>query len=180
MKNKIITIIIISLLAIFIFGVYSKYVDSARVRTGHEPKLIIKITSDNGNKITYWGLGYKVIRYPSVSPNEPYKNNKGVKMGSWFMTYKIPNKDTKYVIKEIRDLTKSMLTFSCAEALDKFYEDENYQYFYNCLKSKYIIVIYEDNSEETVKEALKKEHIKISDLDTYKIDYLKYEKEKEK
>ena len=69
-----------------------------------------------------------------------------------------------------------MISFSCAEALDKFYEDENYEYYYNCLKSKYIVVIYEDNSEETVKDALKKGHIKISDLDNYKIDYIKYEK----
>lgn len=176
MKKKTITIIIITLSILFIFGIYSKYVDSARVRTGHEPKLTIKIVSNDGDKITYWGLGYKVIRYPSVSPNEPYKNNKGVKMGSWFMNYKIPNDNTKYVIKEIKDSTKNMISFLCAEALDKFYEDENYEYYYNCLKSKYIVVIYEDNSEETVKDALKKGHIKISDLDNYKIDYIKYEK----
>lgn len=176
MKKKILIITIISLSILFIFGIYSKYVDSARVRTGHEPKLTIKIISENGNKVTYWGLGYKVIRYPSVSPNEPYKNNRGVKMGSWFMTYKIPNENTKLIIKEIKDLTKNMLSFSCAEALDKFYEDDHYEYFYDCLKSKYIVVIYEDNSEETVKEALKQGHIKISDLDKYNIDYIKYEK----
>ena len=176
MKKKILIITIISLSILFIFGIYSKYVDSARVRTGHEPKLTIKIISENGNKVTYWGLGYKVIRYPSVSPNEPYKNNRGVKMGSWFMTYKIPNENTKLIIKEIKDLTKNILSFSCAEALDKFYEDDYYEYFYDCLKSKYIVVIYEDNSEETVKEALKQGHIKISDLDKYNIDYIKYEK----
>ena len=176
MKKKTITIIIITLSILFIFGIYSKYVDSARVRTGHEPKLTIKMVSNNGYKITYWGLGYKVIRYPSVSPNEPYKNNRGVKMGSWFMTYKIPNDNDNFVIKQIKDLTKTMISFSCAEALDKFYEDDTYEYYYNCLKSKYIVVIYEDNSEETVKDALKKGHIKISDLDNYKIDYIKYEK----
>lgn len=176
MKKKTITVIIITLSILFIFGIYSKYVDSARVRTGHEPKLTIKIVSNNGDKITYWGLGYKVIRYPSVSPKEPYKNNRGVKMGSWFMNYKIPNDNDNLVIKEIKDLTKNMISFSCAEALDKFYEDDNYEYYYNCLKSKYIVVIYEDNSEETVKDALKKGHIKISDLDNYKIDYIKYEK----
>lgn len=176
MKNKIIisTTIVLSLL--FIFGIYSNYVDSARVRTGHEPKLTIKIVSEDGNKVTYWGLSYKVIRYPSVSPNEPYENNRGVKFGSWFMTYKIPDDNTNLVIKEIKDKTKTMLTFSCAEALDGFYEDENYEYYYNCLKSKYIIVTYTDGSEETVQEALKKGHIRISDLDEYDIEYIKYEK----
>ena len=180
MKKKIIIITMLLLLILFVFGIFFKYVDTARVRTGHEPKLTIKLISKNGNKVTYWGLGYKVIRYPSVSPDEPYKNNRGVKMGTWFMNYKIPNENTKYVIKEIKDLTKNMLIFSCAEAIDKFYEDENYEYYYDCLKSKYIIVIYEDNSEEIVKDALKKGHIKISDLDRYQIDYIKYEKKKER
>ena len=42
--------------------------------------------------MTYWGLGYKVIRYVGVSPNEPYENNIGVKMGSWFMRYELEQK----------------------------------------------------------------------------------------
>ena len=174
MKKKFIIVAFIIILVVA--GLVTSYIDSARVRNGVEPKYTIKIIRDDGNKVTYWGLGYKVIRYPSVSPNEPYKNNRGVKMGSWFMKYKIPNENTKLIIKEIKDLTKNMLSFSCAEALDKFYEDDHYEYFYDCLKSKYIVVIYEDNSEETVKEALKQGHIKISDLDKYNIDYIKYEK----
>ena len=55
-------------------------------------KYTIKFVTDNGSKVTYWGLGYKVIRYTSVSPNEPYKNNIGVKYGSWFMKYELPEK----------------------------------------------------------------------------------------
>ena len=39
-------------------------------------------------------LGYKVIRYVSVSPNEPYKNNIGVKYGNWFMKYDLEEKET--------------------------------------------------------------------------------------
>ena len=62
--------------------------------TGHEPKCCIKIVSYDGSKVTYWGLGYKVIRYVGVSPNEPYENNIGVKMGSWFMKYELPKPDS--------------------------------------------------------------------------------------
>lgn len=172
MKRKYI-IILISIILIFSLSIISNYYDSARVRTNHEPKLVIKIVSNDVRKITYWGLGYKVIRYPSVSPNEPYKNNQGVKMGSWFMNYKLPNNSKNLVIQRIIDKTKSMITFSCAETLDEFYEDKNYKYYYNCLKSKYVIVEYTDGSEETVKEALKNNHIQISDLDQYNIDYVK-------
>ena len=89
MKKKNLIIIGIISLILVITGLVTSYIDNARVRNSIEPKYTIKITTDGGNKVTYWGLGYKVIRYPSVSPNEPYKNNLGVKMGSWFMNYKL-------------------------------------------------------------------------------------------
>jgi len=90
MKNKkvfIIGTIIIGILLVLTF--ITNYIDKGRVSTGHEPKFTIKIATEGGNKITYWGLGYKVVRYPSVSINEPFKNSLGTKMGSWFMNYKL-------------------------------------------------------------------------------------------
>lgn len=87
-KNVLIICIIIAVILVVLTFI-TNYIDKSRVSTGHEPKFTIKIVSDGGNKVTYWGLGYKVVRYPSVSPNEPYKNNLGVKMGSWFMKYEL-------------------------------------------------------------------------------------------
>lgn len=84
MKKKIISVVIILILFL---ALYTHYIDSARVRNSIEPKFTIKLVSEGGNKVTYWGLGYKVVRYPKVSPNEPYKNNRSVKYGSWFMKY---------------------------------------------------------------------------------------------
>lgn len=85
---KRIFIIIGIILVILVFaGLVTSYLDSARVRNGIEPKFTIKIASVDGNKVTYWGLGYKIVLYPSVSPTEPYKNNRGVKYGNWFMKY---------------------------------------------------------------------------------------------
>ena len=96
----IITAIIITLLVTI--GLITSYIDMARVRNSVEPKYTIKIITDGGNKVTYWGLGYKVVRYPSVSPNEPYKNNKGVKFGSWFMKYELEEEKeyAKHLTKE--------------------------------------------------------------------------------
>lgn len=91
MKKKVLIYIGIILGVLVIAGLITSYKDSARVRTGIEPKYTIKISNADGSKITYWGLGYKVIRYTSVSPNEPYKNNRGVKYGSWFMKYEKPH-----------------------------------------------------------------------------------------
>ena len=90
MKKNWLIITISVLVILFIASLITKYIDTANVSTGHEPECCIKIVSQDGNKVTYWGLGYKVVRYVGVSPNEPYKNNIGVKMGSWFMKYENP------------------------------------------------------------------------------------------
>lgn len=115
MKKKIGIGIGVCLLILVIVGIITNYVDSANVTTGHEPKYCIKIVSEDGSKITYWGLGYKVIRYVRVSPNEPYKNNVGVKMGSWFMKYELPldnekNHKKDINIKELDDFYNLELT----------------------------------------------------------------------
>ena len=91
MKKKIFIILGIVVVLLVTAALVTHYADSARVRNSVEPVHTIKIVSTDGNMVTYWGLGYKVIRYPSVSPNEPYKNNRGVKYGSWFMDYKSPD-----------------------------------------------------------------------------------------
>lgn len=90
MKKKICIGVGIILLILIVSGIITNYVDGGRVGTGHEPKYCIKVVNYDGSKVTYWGLGYKVIRYVGVSPNEPYENNIGVKMGSWFMKYELP------------------------------------------------------------------------------------------
>ena len=87
MKKKGLIMTISVLLILIIVSFITKYIDTANVTTGHEPECCIKIVSKDGSKVTYWGLGYKVVRYVGVSPDEPYKNNIGVKMGSWFMKY---------------------------------------------------------------------------------------------
>ena len=91
MKKKFINAVFIMILVVA--GLVTSYIDSARVRNGVEPKFAIKIASYDGNKITYWGLGYKVIRYPAVSPKESFKSSLGVKYGSWFMKYELSNYD---------------------------------------------------------------------------------------
>lgn len=105
MKKKKIIIITSILLIIILASLITAYIDGGRVSTGHEPICTIKLTNKDKNKITYWGLGYKVIRYTSTSIDEPYKNNRGVKMGSWFMKYELVSN-----INNIDDFYKTPLT----------------------------------------------------------------------
>lgn len=58
----------------------------------------------------------------------------------------------------------------------KFYEDENYEYFYPNQKNQYVKVYYSDGGVETVEEALKNGRISMELLDKYEIEYLKKEK----
>ena len=112
MKKKIGISIGILVIVLIVAGIITNYSDSARVTTGHEPKCCIKVVSNDGSKVTYWGLGYKVVRYVGVSPNEPYESNIGVKMGNWFMKYELPKADIieieyegqKITITDIKDI----------------------------------------------------------------------------
>ena len=45
-------------LILVIVGIITNYVDSANVTTGHESRYCIRLVSEDGSKITYWGLGY--------------------------------------------------------------------------------------------------------------------------
>ena len=113
MKKKIGIGIGIVVILLIISGIITNYADGGRVATGHEPKYCIKIVSNDGSKVTYWGLGYKVIRYVGVSPNEPYESNIAVKMGSWFMKYELPEYNVIKIeyegqtitITDIKDIT---------------------------------------------------------------------------
>lgn len=73
---------------------------------------------------------------------------------------------------EIIDMTK-IEDIVCADALQKFYADAEYNYFYSCIKSEYVIVKYSDGSKKTVEEALKIGDITIEDLDKFEIEYYK-------
>ena len=71
------------------------------------------------------------------------------------------------------DRTKKKLNFTCAEALQSFYEDEKYIYYWECMKGSYMVVEYDDGFEETISDALKQGHINIGDLDKFEIVYIK-------
>ena len=111
MKKKSFIVIGIFLILLIIFGIITSYVDGGRVTTGHEPKYCIKVVNNNRNKVTYWGLGYKVIRYVGVSPKEPYESNIGVKMGSWIMKYELPESNVIEIEYEGQMINKWCLLY---------------------------------------------------------------------
>lgn len=113
MKKKTFIILPIVVVLLVTASLVTSYIDSARVRNSVEPKCTIKIVSEDGSKVTYWGLGYKVVRYVGVSPDEPYENSIGVKMGSWFMNYEKPTN----VILDVKSFGTNN-TFQISEKVD--------------------------------------------------------------
>ena len=98
-KKIIFIISVVTILVVFIASLFANYYDTARVTTGHEPKLVIETYSEKHDAVIYWGLGYKVVRYVSISPNEPYENSIEVKKGSWFMPYEKTDYDDIFIKK---------------------------------------------------------------------------------
>ncbi len=58
----------------------------------------------------------------------------------------------------------------------KFYEDEDYEYFYPNQKTKIVTVYFKDGTIMTAEQALKEGKIKIDLLDEYSVQYFKKEK----
>ena len=77
-------------------------------------------------------------------------------------------------VMDIKNTSKS--DDVCADALEEFYQDDKYKYSFPCMMSSKIIVYFNDGTQEYVRDALNKKDITISDLDKYKIKYLKEEK----
>ena len=146
MKKRVLIVIGIVLTLLFVVGLLTSYIDMARVRNSMEPKYTIKIVSDGGNKVTYWGLGYKVVRYTSVSPNEPYKNNLGVKYGSWFMKYELDRTiEAKITLEDVN--TKIQEYFGKEKV-----NETNLVYNYVDNENNFVIVGLIDNSDKKQEE----------------------------
>ena len=93
------------------------------------------------------------------------------------MGWKISYADSNDAVKSIVDETKNK-DITTAEALEKFYENAIYDYYFSSIKSEYIIVTFKDGTKTTVTDALSKGQISLSDLDYFNIDYIKEPKVK--
>lgn len=79
--------------------------------------------------------------------------------------------DTTNFVVSICDRTKE-LNIGCNQAGEKIYEDENNEYFFNEIKSHYIVVTYNNGNSEDVVTALNAGRVAIADLDEFGIEYI--------
>ena len=76
---------------------------------------------------------------------------------------------TRFII-EIRDRAEEE-QLVCAEAEELFYEDETNRYYFNVIKSHYIMVTYNNGNSEDIVTALNAGRATIADLDEFDIEY---------
>ena len=67
-------------------------------------------------------------------------------------------------------------TYSCGNTAEKFYEDDNYTYYFPCQKSSSIYVKYANGNKELVTSALENNKVTIKQLEDAGMKFFKYEK----
>lgn len=168
MKGLILMVVVSKILKIFLKAILVLFIlfiiDIFCIFTINRPLFAYKVNNEN----LYKGIFYNVYNCDEYS--KPQIKMKGSKFSCSFN-----NKNLKE-IKEIVDKSKTVEDFACAQALEKFYEDDTYIYYWSCIKNSYIIVKYNNGQEEYVSDALNNGDITINDLDLYNIKYIKQEK----
>ncbi len=172
-KNKMrnMVIIIVAFLTLFIIGDTMLALIFKR-----SPLLSWKTSYLNGDSYVDKGLimdSFYCINDDVVTFKQTFKLS-GFKCPS----NKEKNKINKYVVN-IEDTSKTKSDFKCSNATELFYEDDSYEYYFECINSSYVIVTYYNDKKENVKQALENGKVTIKDLDEYNIKYIKKEKTKE-
>lgn len=76
-------------------------------------------------------------------------------------------------VESIIDLTIKDEDFKCEGNKEVLFQDSTNVYYFDCPKSTYVKVYYEDGSSDNIKTAIGKGLVSISDLDKFEIKYLK-------
>lgn len=100
-----------------------------------------------------------------------------------YFALKVDNSDILEKIEETNEpklLDYTMMSnghmYKVLDGEYKFYEDENYEYYYPTQKTKFVEAWFKDGNVMTVEEALKSGKMTVDLLDEYEIEYIKKEK----
>ena len=123
-KNKIILVILITSFLIFIFNFL---IDYNRIKKNLNPLFMVQI-SENKNNYTYIGLGYKMKKVVSTSPNEPLNMSQNIKFGFWILSWDIKVFNTKpynlWVINNENRILTAIGSYCITDTLDKYKSSE--------------------------------------------------------
>lgn len=67
-------------------------------------------------------------------------------------------------------------TYTCAQVIEKFYEDDEYEYFFSCAQSNSTFVKLSDGNKMLVVTALEEGKVTIKELEEAGLDFYKRKK----
>jgi hypothetical protein len=128
----------------------------------------------------YWGkpdyeaFGFfgDIYHVPDTFENIVFRYNESEIVSAVEIEYRNEVPGDALFIVEIRDREKEE-HLDCAEAEELFFEDDEYEYYFNVIKSHYVIVTYNDANSEDIITALNSGRATIADLDEFDIEYTK-------
>ena len=136
----------------------------------------ISLDAENKDSYTDLSAGDEIVVYHDGNVMETDPLMVGTVYAITLKTPAEPKEDmseipggTRFII-EIRDRTEEE-QLACAEAEELFYEDETNRYYFNVIKSHYIMVTYNNSNSEDIAAALNAGRATIADLDEFGIEY---------
>ena len=157
------------ILVIVVMIVSTIFIDFISLHTMNKPFFVI-----DGTNTKYTGLFFDTYNCPENSWF--VFKSKFTKFSCAVELDDKKSNENKLEIKSIQDESIGRTDLVFAQALEKFYEDDNFEYFYSCIKSSYVTVTYTNGTKETVKDALANGNITIQDVNKYGIKYYKERK----
>lgn len=136
----------------------------------------VSLNVENKDSVTSFNIGDEVVVYYDGNVAESYPMQINTVYAITLKTPAGKTEDlseipggTRFII-EIRDRAEEE-HLVCDEAEELFYEDETTEYYFNVIKSHYIIVTYNDCSSEDIVTALNAGRATIADLEKFGIEY---------
>lgn len=137
----------------------------------------IKSVKDDGGTIVYNALTYKIIDWheENITYESGYKTGRDIyyfpknfRSVDYYKELADGERERNFGISRIIDNSKE-----CAIGAEKelFYKEENIEYYFNCEKSMYIEVVFNDKTTMLLQDALLGNYIKVSSLSGYNIEY---------
>lgn len=119
------------ILAVFIFlgllFISTFAIDYNRIKKNQDPIFMIFVR-ENGDEYTYLGLGYKMIKKTSVSPNEPLSSSKEIRFGFWLFAWKVQVFNTKpynvWVINDENRVKMEIGSYCITDTIDEYKSSE--------------------------------------------------------
>ena len=156
---------------------------TAKVIESGEKALLVEITEAGTSNISLGSQAWISSSYDKITSYADYLVGDYVYVefdGMVMESYPLQINSVTYIVhsdvlqekKVVNIIDKTVNSdIVTADALQGFFHDDMYDYYFSSIKSQYVVVEYSDGSTETVESAINENRITIADLDAYNIGY---------